>query len=104
LTTVGSVVRSAKYPQYEESFTNVYRDKVETVIVDDLIKGDFTSALQGVDALIHVASPLPGRGSPDYTIDVSSARLWGRSSADEERARPQYTARPTSSNKPSRQA
>ena len=37
---------------------------------------DFTSALQGVDALIHVASPLPGRGDPDYTIDVSSARLW----------------------------
>ena len=70
-----SVVRSAKYPQYEESFTSVYGDNVELVIVDDLIKGDFTSALQGVDALIHVASPLPGRGDPDYTIDVSFTRL-----------------------------
>jgi len=74
---VVSVVRSAKYSQYEESFTNTYGGSVEIVVVDDLIKGDFTSVLQGVDALIHVASPLPGRGDPDYTIDVSFPRLRG---------------------------
>jgi len=77
--TIDSTVRSAKYPQYKESFANVYEGDVEIVIVDDLIKGDFTSALQDIDALIHVASPSPGRGDPDYTIDVSSDRLRGDS-------------------------
>lgn len=70
--TFDSTVRSGKYAQYKQSFSNIYGGDAEVVVVDDLIRGDFTDALQGVDALIHVASPLPGRGDPDYTIDVSS--------------------------------
>jgi nucleoside-diphosphate-sugar epimerase len=34
-----------------------YKDKVDYVIVEDLIKGDFSEALKGVDAIAHCASP-----------------------------------------------
>ncbi|TFK26955.1 NAD(P)-binding protein [Coprinopsis marcescibilis] len=41
---------------------------LEFVRVDDLVKGEFTDALRDVHAVIHVASPLPGRTGPDETI------------------------------------
>jgi nucleoside-diphosphate-sugar epimerase len=34
-----------------------YKDKIDYVIVEDLIKGDFSEALKGVDAIAHCASP-----------------------------------------------
>jgi nucleoside-diphosphate-sugar epimerase len=34
-----------------------YKDKIDYVIVEDLIKGDFNEALKGVDAIAHCASP-----------------------------------------------
>ena len=34
-----------------------YKDKIDYVIVEDLIKGDFSEALKGVDSIAHCASP-----------------------------------------------
>ncbi|KAF8640271.1 hypothetical protein AX16_010166 [Volvariella volvacea WC 439] len=36
---------------------------LELVQVDDIVSGDFTEALKGVDGVIHVASPMPGTAS-----------------------------------------
>ena len=30
----------------------------------------------GVDAIIHVASPLPNAGTPQVILDVSGAHIW----------------------------
>jgi len=38
-----------------------YGDKVDIVVVEDLAKGDFTDALKGVSAVIHLATAVPGR-------------------------------------------
>jgi hypothetical protein len=80
-------VRGAKLAANQEIFQQTYGSAVEIVAIDDLIKGDFTAALQGegshcltfgcpftillgVDAVIHVASPLPGRGDAETIVDV----------------------------------
>lgn len=34
-----------------------YADKISYVIVEDLVSGDFTEAVKGVDAVAHLASP-----------------------------------------------
>ena len=51
-------------------------DRVDIVVVDDLIDGDFTDGLRGVHAVIHVAPPLPGHRDPQTTIGVSTALNW----------------------------
>ena len=67
---IHSVVRSPKAEALKTAYSK-YEGKVEIVVVDDLIKGDFTDALRGVSALIHVASPVPGRDETKALIDVS---------------------------------
>ena len=47
-----------------------YGDKVDIVVIEDLIKGDFTDALKGVSAVIHVATPLPGREELKDILEV----------------------------------
>ena len=34
-----------------------YKGKIDYVLIEDLIEGDFTEALKGVDAIAHCASP-----------------------------------------------
>ena len=80
-------VRGAKLAANQEIFQKTYGSVVEIVAIDDLIKGDLTAALQGegsdcltfdcpfttllgVDAVIHVASPQPGREDAESIIDV----------------------------------
>lgn len=45
-----------------------YKEKINYVIVEDLIKGDFSEALKGVDAIAHCASPwhFNGKKWSDY--------------------------------------
>ena len=45
-------------------------DKVDIVVVEDLVKGDFTDALKGVSAVIHVAAPIPGREALKDVIEA----------------------------------
>jgi hypothetical protein len=47
-----------------------YGDKVDIVVVEDLVKGDFTDALKGVSAVIHVATPIPGREELKDILEV----------------------------------
>lgn len=48
-----------------------YGDRVEIVVVEDLVKGDFTDALKGVSAVIHTATPVPGREELQDLLKVS---------------------------------
>ena len=49
-----------------------YGDRVDIVVVEDLIKGDFTDALKGVSAVIHAASPAAGREELKDILEVGS--------------------------------
>ncbi|KLO12866.1 NAD(P)-binding protein [Schizopora paradoxa] len=40
-------------------------DNVDIVTIEDVASGDFSEALKGVGAVIHVASPLAGREAPE---------------------------------------
>ena len=44
----------------------------EVVEISDIVHGQFQDALVGVDAVIHVASPLPGQADPQEMLNVSS--------------------------------
>ena len=46
---------------------------VEVIEIADLVRGQFGNVFDGVDAVIHTASPLPGRAEPDVMLDVRSA-------------------------------
>lgn len=56
-------------------------DKVEIVIVEDLVKGDFTDALKDVSSVIHAATAVPGRDELKDILEVSHLRLTIRSQA-----------------------
>lgn len=43
---------------------------VEVFEISDIIHELFPEALQGVDAVIHAASPLPGRMEPEQMLNV----------------------------------
>ncbi|KAF9644895.1 NAD(P)-binding protein [Thelephora ganbajun] len=66
---VRGTVRGARLAANQEIYQKIYGSVVEIVAIDDIIKGDFTATLQGVDAVIHVASPLAGRGDAASTVD-----------------------------------
>ena len=55
-----------------EALRVLYADNhfIEIVEILDIVYGQFQDALVGVDAVIHVASPLPGRASQQETLDV----------------------------------
>ncbi|KAF9046808.1 NAD(P)-binding protein [Hymenopellis radicata] len=44
-------------------------DKFSVVAIDDVATADFTEALKDVNAVIHVASPLAGNGTPTETLN-----------------------------------
>ena len=43
---------------------------IEIVEISDIVHGQFQDALVGVDAVIHTASPLPGRASQEEMLNV----------------------------------
>ena len=71
---VRAVVRSAEKEQgLRDAFTKEGdHERLEFVVVEDLIKeGSFDEAVKGVDAIVHVASPLPSQSAeedPNNTI------------------------------------
>ncbi|KDR73145.1 hypothetical protein GALMADRAFT_228280 [Galerina marginata CBS 339.88] len=62
---VRGTARGAKYDLLVET---VKVPGLEFVQVDDIATGSFTEALKGVDAVIHIACPLPGRKDIDETF------------------------------------
>ncbi|KLO12865.1 NAD(P)-binding protein [Schizopora paradoxa] len=61
--SVRLVVRKAKLEKVRDFYPKD-DDKIDIVTIEDVASGDFTEILKGVDALIHVASPLSGREEP----------------------------------------
>ena len=45
---------------------------IKVVEISDIVHGQFQDALVGVDAVIHTASPLPGRANPQEMLNVCS--------------------------------
>ena len=62
-------VRSRKAEALRKAYAK-YGDRVDIVVVEDLIKGDFTNALKGVSAVIHAASPAAGREELKDILEV----------------------------------
>ena len=63
------VTRSRKADALKKVYAK-YGDKVDIVVVEDLITGDFTDAFKGVSAVSHVATPIPGREELSAVIEV----------------------------------
>ena len=55
-----------------EALRVLYADNhsIEIVEISDIVHGQFQDALVGVDAVIHTASPLPGRASREEMLNV----------------------------------
>ncbi|TFK54316.1 NAD(P)-binding protein [Heliocybe sulcata] len=68
---VRGTIRQGKLQAFQQAYEKKYpgSDSIELVVVDDIAKGDLSAALKGVDAVIHVASPLAGRASAEQTLD-----------------------------------
>ena len=85
-------MRSRKAEALRKAYAK-YGDRVDIVVVEDLIKGDFTNALRGVSAVIHAASPAAGReelkdilevgGLPPRFSDLEFTRAHSRSPGKE---------------------
>ncbi|KAH9002740.1 NAD-P-binding protein [Lactarius hatsudake] len=72
LTPAGvvSTVRShniARVNKGHESFG----DRFAAVVIDDLVTSDLLAAVKGVDAIIHVASPLSISATPDVVLETA---------------------------------
>ena len=63
--------RGTKVDLLKESYAK-HGDKFDAVNIADIATGDFPEALEGVDAVIHTASPLPDRAPPDVILKVIS--------------------------------
>ncbi|EIM81632.1 NAD-P-binding protein [Stereum hirsutum FP-91666 SS1] len=59
--------RAGKASRVRDAYKS-YGDQFELVVVDDFATSDLSGALQGVDAVIHVASPLPGATSVEVIL------------------------------------
>ncbi|KAJ7616178.1 hypothetical protein DFH06DRAFT_1239342 [Mycena polygramma] len=60
---VRAVARGAKADGLQSTYAS-YGDRVEVVKIADIAHDQFPEALVGVDAIIHLASPLSGRAEP----------------------------------------
>jgi len=57
---VRGIVRSRKADSLRKAYAK-HGDKVDIVVMEDLVTDKFTDALKGVSAVIHTATPVPGR-------------------------------------------
>ncbi|KAF7362963.1 Epimerase domain-containing protein [Mycena venus] len=60
---VRAAARGAKADHLRSSYAT-YGDRLEVVKITDIAHDKFPEALAGVDGIIHIASPLPGRADP----------------------------------------
>ena len=66
-----SAARGKKAEALKVLYAN--NSSIEVVDITDIIHDQFQDALVDVDAVIHTASPLPGRAEPQEMLDVRSA-------------------------------
>ncbi|KAJ6535066.1 hypothetical protein B0H19DRAFT_1184847 [Mycena capillaripes] len=60
---VRAAARGAKADHLQSSYAS-YGDRFEVVKIADIAHDQFPEALVGVDGILHLASPLPGRAEP----------------------------------------
>jgi nucleoside-diphosphate-sugar epimerase len=51
-----------------------YGDKFQAVLVNDIAVDDISEHLKGVDAVMHVAAPLPSKGDAKTIVNVRVSR------------------------------
>ncbi|KAJ7040586.1 hypothetical protein C8F04DRAFT_239943 [Mycena alexandri] len=64
---VRAAARGAKAHHLKSSYAS-YGDRFEVVEITDISHDQFPEALVGVDGIIHLASPLPGRAEPEALL------------------------------------
>ncbi|TFY81784.1 hypothetical protein EWM64_g2229 [Hericium alpestre] len=67
LILLSRTARSLKADRVRADYAS-YGEKFEVAVVDDVAISDLTPALRDVNALVHVASPMPFRASPEDTL------------------------------------
>ncbi|KAI9464923.1 NAD-P-binding protein [Lactarius psammicola] len=65
--TVRGTVRSHNVTRVKKSYES-FGDRFSAVVVDDLVTSDLLAVVKGVDAIIHVASPLASSNTPPDVI------------------------------------
>ncbi|KAI9443360.1 NAD-P-binding protein [Lactarius indigo] len=68
--TVRGTVRSHNLTHVSKSYES-FGDRFAAVIIDDLVTSDLLAAVKGVDAIIHVASPLSFSSTPDVVLETA---------------------------------
>ncbi|KAI0055423.1 NAD-P-binding protein [Artomyces pyxidatus] len=64
---VRGTARSTTAPRLQESYKS-FGDRFQVAIVEDIATSDLSEAFKGVDAIIHVASPLAGAASAEVVL------------------------------------
>ncbi|KAE8354580.1 hypothetical protein BDV28DRAFT_146949 [Aspergillus coremiiformis] len=73
-------IRRAEQEATLRQYFPEFNDKIETCIVSDITQRDsFHEALQGVDYVFHIASPMPGKGT-DFQNDYIDPAVNGTES------------------------
>ena len=70
--TSSSAARGAKADLLKASYAG-YGDRFEVVKIADIVHDQFPDAFVGVSAVMHLASPLPGRVPPAEILKVCVA-------------------------------
>jgi hypothetical protein len=70
-----SAARGAKADHLKSTYGS-YGDRIEVVKITDIAHDQFPEALIGVDAIIHLASPLAGRAEPAAMLAVGDLRAF----------------------------
>ncbi|KAN0127437.1 hypothetical protein V8E53_014774 [Lactarius tabidus] len=68
--SVRGAVRSHNVARVSKNYES-FGDRFSTVVIDDLVTSDLQAAVKGVDAIIHVASPLAHTAAPEVILDVA---------------------------------
>jgi len=66
--SVRGAVRSHNVPRIRKSYES-FGDRFTTTVIDDIATSDFSQAVEGVDVIMHVASPLPNSSTPQAILD-----------------------------------
>ncbi|KAF8500831.1 NAD-P-binding protein [Russula emetica] len=66
--SVRGAVRSHNVARISKSYES-FGNRFTTTVIDDIATSDFSQAVEGVDVLIHVASPLPNTSTPQGILD-----------------------------------
>ncbi|KAH9166058.1 NAD-P-binding protein [Lactarius sanguifluus] len=68
--TVQGTVQSHNVARVNKGYES-FGDRFAAVVIDDLITSDLLAAVKGVDAIIHVASPLSISATPDIILETA---------------------------------